>query len=426
MGEVPGGAAALRQEWPADWVPGPAPGRRIMRKPKIAIAGAGLGGLAAALALLQRGFEVELYEQAEALREVGAGIQISANGTRVLFALGLRDRLMPMSWEPAGKVLRLWQSGETWPMFDLAAESVRRYGSPYLTFHRSDLQAALADAVRAAKPDAIRLGARCVGARQDATGAALLLTDGAAAEADVAIGADGIHSAVRESLFGPDHAVFTGLIAWRGVIARDRLPPGLPPTLATNWVGPGGHAVHYYLRGGELLNFVGIRERGDWLDESWTAAGTTAECLDDFAGWHADIQALIRGIDVPYKWALNLRAPMTAWTVGRVTLLGDSCHATLPFMAQGAVMAIEDGYVLARCLAAAPDDPPAALQSYENARRERANRVVSNSARIADVFHNAELGGDSARSYMADQWQPNRIRERYEWLFSYDATTAPI
>ncbi len=396
-------------------------------KPKIVMAGAGLGGLAAALSLLRRGFDVEVYEQAEALREVGAGVQVSANGTRVLFALGLRERLMPLSWQPQGKVLRVWRNGETWPMFDLATDSMQRYGFPYLTFHRADLHGVLAAAVEEARAGTIRLRSKCVGCVQDETSASLRLADGTLVKGDIAIGADGVHSAVRQSQFGPDSPKFTGLIAWRGVLPRERLPPHMLNAPGTNWVGPGGHVVHYFLRRGELLNFVGIRERDDWQEESWIAAGTTEELQRDFAGWHEDIQTLIRGIDVPYKWALKIREPMSAWTVGRVTLLGDACHSTLPFMAQGAVMAIEDGFILARCLAETPEDAPAALRRYEQARRERANRVVAGSSRMTDIFHNPSLAeADSAQAYMAEQWKPERTRERYDWLFSYDATTAAV
>jgi salicylate hydroxylase len=398
-----------------------------MRLPRVAIAGAGLGGLTAALALAQRGFEVEIAEQAEALREVGAGIQISANGNRVLRSLGLDDRLRDLSWAPEGKVLRLWNSGETWPLFDLAADSEAQYGAPYLTFHRSDLHGVLAAALRDVAPRAVRLGTRCVGCRVDGQGAALLLADGGVLEGDVAIGADGIHSSVRNSLFGPDRPRFTGLIAWRGVLPREHVPDGLIDEIAANWVGPGGHAVHYFLRRGELLNFVGIRERADWQEESWIAAGTTEEVLADFTGWHQDLLALISGIAVPYKWALKVREPMERWTLGRVTLLGDACHATLPFLAQGAVMAIEDGYVLARCLEMAPQDPAVALQRYEAARRERANRVMVESGRIAEVFHNDRLGdAHAARDYMESQWQPERVKARYDWLFRYDATSVAV
>lgn len=399
----------------------------MTRTPQVAIAGAGLGGLTAALSLLKSGIDVDVYEQASELKEVGAGVQISANGTRVLHALGLADALRDLSWEPAGKELRLWNTGEMWPMFDLGAESVQRYGFPYYMFHRADLHDVLAAAIRREKPDAIHLNAKAAGCDPAGARPVLNLADGRNVSCDVLVGADGVHSVIRQALFGPDQPQFTGCIAWRGVIPASRLPKHLLRPVGANWVGPGGHVVHYFLRRGELLNFVGIRERQDWQIESWIAAGTTDECLRDFAGWHDDILTMIRNIATPYKWALKVREPMARWTQGRVTLLGDACHATLPFMAQGAVMAIEDGFILARCLRLWPGDPEAALRRYEDARRERANGVVRQSTRMTTLFHNEELADhDRARAFMARQFQPEQTRERYEWLFAYDATAAAV
>lgn len=399
----------------------------MTRKPHVVIAGAGLGGLTAALSLLRSGIDVDVYEQASELKEVGAGVQISANGTRVLHALGLADALRDLSWEPAGKELRLWNTGETWPMFDLGAESVQRYGFPYYMFHRADLHDVLAAAVRREKPDAIHLNAKATGCDPAGERPTLRFSDRPSVSCDVLVGADGVHSVVRQALFGPDQPQFTGCIAWRGVIPAERLPKHLLRPVGANWVGPGGHVVHYFLRRGELLNFVGIRERQDWQIESWIAAGTVDECLRDFAGWHDDILTMIRNIATPYKWALKVREPMARWTQGRVTLLGDACHATLPFMAQGAVMAIEDGFILARCLRLWPNEPEAALRRYEDARRERANGVVRQSTRMTTLFHNEELADhDRARAFMARQFQPEQTRERYEWLFAYDATAAAV
>ena len=177
----------------------------------------------------------------------------------------------------------------------------------------------------------------------------------------------------------------TGLLAWRGLIPMGRLPERLRRPVGTNWVGPGGHVVHYPLRGGALMNFVGTAERDDWRVESWTERGTTDEALNDFRGWNEDLQVLIRNIETPYKWALLGREPLNRWTVGRVTLLGDAAHPTLPMMAQGANMAIEDGVVLARCLDA-HDDMPEALQAYEDARRERTSRLVRAANDSAQLF----------------------------------------
>ncbi len=391
----------------------------------ILIAGAGLGGLTAALALQQRGFRVRVFEQAPELREIGAGLQISANGTRVLFALGLERALMDIAWVPQGKEVRLWNTGETWKLFDLGPVSVERYGFPYVMVHRADFHAVLAAAVRARDPEAIRLGARCTGFAEDESGVALALANGESVRGRALIGADGVHSAIRATLFGPDAPKFTGCVAWRGLIPAARLPGHLLRPAGTNWVGPGGHIVHYFVRRGEILNFVGVRERADWTVESWTAAGTVEECLADFEGWHDDIQTMIRNIGTPYKWALMGREPMARWCRGRVGLLGDACHPMLPFLAQGAVMAIEDGYVLAACLAAGAD-VPAALRAYEEARRERAARTVRGSAANTQLFHSPMLAGrEAAQRFVSENWHPDRIADRYEWLFSHDATRLP-
>lgn len=395
-------------------------------KPSILIAGAGLGGLTAALALLRRGYRVRVLEQAAELREIGAGIQLSANANRALYRLGLGDALASVAGSTAGKRIRLWSTGQTWPLFDLGGESLQRYGYPYHTIYRADLHRVLADAVLAADPQAVVLGARVESLEQDDTGVTVRLTDGATHRADLLVGADGVHSCVRGALFGADRATFSGTLAWRGVIPAHKLPAHLREPYAVNWVGPGAHVIHYPLRRGELVNFVGILERDDWQVESWTERGSVAECRADFAGWHEDVQTLIGALDEPYKWALMLREPLQQWTVGRVTLLGDACHPTLPMLASGAAMAIEDGYVLARALDEVAD-PLEALQRYEAARKERATRVVRGSAENAKRFHNPALAhADGAAQYVDREWSEARVRERYEWLFTYNVDEAVI
>jgi salicylate hydroxylase len=339
------------------------------------ITGAGIGGLIAALALQQRGFEVALYEQAHDLREVGAGVQISPNGTRVLYSLGLADAIRAVAVEPTGKEVRLWNSGATWPLFDLGPTCVARYGSPYLMFHRGDLQMALVKAVREANPAAIHLGASVTQSTETEDGVVIDLVDGRTVAGSLLVGADGVHSTTRSALFGTAKARFTGCMAWRGVVPMERLPGHLARQVGVNWIGPGRHVVTYPLRGGKLMNFVGVVEHSDWTTESWTARGTREECARDFAGWHPDVHALIDNIDDHYRWALLSRATIERWTGARTVLLGDACHPMLPFMAQGAVMAIEDGLVLARCLADnGTTDPAAAFRQYERERVERANR----------------------------------------------------
>jgi salicylate hydroxylase len=392
----------------------------------VAIVGGGIGGLTAALALIRQGVAVEVYEQAPQLMELGAGVQISSNGTRVLHALGLGREAERVGVVVAGKEIRLWSTGQTWKLFDLGAVSVENYGFPYMMFHRGDLHGMLLDAIRRERPDAIHLDRKCVGLTQEDDRVVIAFEGGETATAPLAIGADGVQSRVRLSVFGADRPEFTGIVAWRILVPRERVPAGIRMNVGTNWVGPGGHVVHYPVRGGQLLNFVGLLERDDWRVESWTVQGSKDEFANDFRDWHADIHATIRAGDTPYKWALFARPPMPAWTRGRVSLLGDACHSMLPMMAQGAVMAMEDGYVLARCLKEYGVTPEA-LQRYEAARRERANRCVAASIENATRFHNPAMAhAEGAGDYVSREWREDKVKARYDWLFTYDATAVPI
>ena len=395
------------------------------RSLRILIVGAGIGGLTAALALLRDGHEVEVYEQAPRLAELGAGVQISANGARVLFALGLEDAIRAVWCEPAGKEIRLWNTGETWKLFDLGAESVARYGAPYFMIHRADLHQVLIEAVRTLRADAIRLDARCTGFEDHGGNVTLHLASGEHMSGDALVGADGVHSAVRTQLFGGNPTSFTGCMAWRGLIPVDRLPPRFARNVGVNWVGPGGHVINYLLRRGEIFNFVGIVER-DWRVESWTEKGTREECAADFRGWHQDIHELIRNIEQPYKWALLGREPLTRFSHGRATLVGDAAHPTLPMLAQGANMAIEDGMVLARCLSAHDGVEPA-LARYDRARGGRTAKLVRGANEMAKRFHNPALADAAgAKAYVDAQWSEETVKQRYDWIFEYDATRVAI
>jgi len=392
----------------------------------IAIIGAGLGGLSAALALIKRGFDVDVYEQAPELREVGAGLQLSASSTRILFDLGLEEQIMDVCFEPDGKEIRLWNTGQAWKLFDLGPVSIERYGFPYVTMHRGDLHKILADALRSIRPGALKLDSKCIGIDQDSGGVTIRFPNGSA-RADLAIGADGVHSRVRECLFGSDEPQFTGIVAWRGLIEASLLPSRLARPVGTNWMGPGGHIVNYLLRRGEIMNYVSVIERDEWTSESWSMPGTVEECLSDYTGWHEDVHTYIKNIDVPYKWGLMLRPVMSRWTDRRITLLGDACHPTLPFLAQGATMAIEDGAVLARALAAHEEDHEGGFEAYEKARVDRTSRIVAGSHANLGRFHNPLLGDPAtAQGYVDGEWSPDKVTERYDWLFRYNALEVAV
>jgi salicylate hydroxylase len=394
---------------------------------KIVIIGGGIGGLAAALALLRRGIDVDVYEQSPQLQEVGAGIHISSNGTRVLDALGLKVALARVQVIPSRREIRHWKTGETWNWFELGDTSIQRHGSRHMLLHRGDLHGILADAVRSLKANAIKLGMRCVSVKQSDEQAEVRFATGEVAHAAFVIGADGIHSKVRECLFGTDQPEFTGCVAWRGLVQMERLPPHISGFVGTTWLGPQGNVLHYPVRRGELMNFVSTLERDDWRVESWTVAGTTEELAHDFRGWHSDVHAIIEKIEAPRKWALMVRRPMDCWTKGRITLLGDACHPTLPYLGQGAVMAIEDAYVVAACLEKYFSRPEIAFARYEAVRRDWTAAVVRKShENRKQIFSPALADEDGVAASVAREWQQGRVEERLDWLYKYDATAVHI
>lgn len=388
----------------------------------VLIAGGGIGGMTAAACLLRAGFDVTVFERAPALGEIGAGIQISANAGRVLRHLGVLERLQALASVPARYDFRLFDSGEVLQEIPLADTYVARHGVPYLTVHRADYHTVLADAVRALKPDAVRLNADVAGYAEEARGVALRLADGTVHRGDVLIGADGIKSTIRAQMLGAAAPRYTGDAAWRVLVPREALPGDHPTDRVTVWVGPHRHAVTYPVRGGRQMNFVGAVEDESWREDSWTAKRPWAEMKRDFTGWHPEIQAILDAADrdACYRWALNNRPPVDNWSTARVTLLGDSAHPTLPYMAQGAAMAVEDAAVIARAFAA-EDDPAAALDLYQRNRLGRTARIVTESSANRKLFHLPTL--DALRRAFA---QRDMNAERGAWLFSYDPTSVEL
>ncbi len=391
---------------------------------KVLIAGGGIGGITAALCLLDAGIEVEVYERAAALGEVGAGIQISPNGVKVLLRLGLKPALDRIAFRPEALEMRMGASGTKLfaiPMRDVAEQ---RFGAPYYHIHRADLMTVLSDALRERGPHAVRLNKNLVAFERTGRGIRATFADDTPADGDVLIGADGIHSRVRERVFGAEKPRFTGNVAWRVVVpATARLKELVPPT-ACIWVGPGRHAVTYYLRGGKLINFVGVVERNDWQNESWTERGDKGELAADYAGWAKPIEAIIADAAECYRWALFDRDPLPKWSDGNVALLGDACHPMLPFLAQGAVMAIEDAWVLSRKLKAATNAPEA-LAAYEAERKPRTTRAQRGARRQMGLYHKRGWAAQLTTygpMWLAAHLAPSVVHSRNDWLYSHDVT----
>jgi salicylate hydroxylase len=353
----------------------------MARTPRILIVGGGIGGLAAALALERQPAEVIVCEQSPKLSEIGAGIGLAPNAIKALRALGLEDDINAAAYASEFAVIRSWSDGR---QISRAYQGDYRdkFGAPSVTIHRADLLGILAGALRSTD---IRLGLRCVAVASSASGAVARFADGTEIKADLVVGADGIHSKVRESLFGADAPRFTGCICFRGMAPAQAVPRDINTADVTLWMGPRGHVVHYLVRRGELLNIVAHIDSDAWTEESWTRECDVAEVMTTYGRWNSALTRVFPASARWYKWALYDRDPPERWSKGRAALLGDSAHAMLPYLGQGAAMAIEDGCVLAGAIARSPDDLDAALAAYESLRKPRAREAVLGSrARARD------------------------------------------
>jgi 2-polyprenyl-6-methoxyphenol hydroxylase-like FAD-dependent oxidoreductase len=378
---------------------------RLRKDTSIAIVGAGIGGLALAAALRQAGIEAIVYEQAEAFARVGAGIQQSPNAMKVHRGLGIEGRLRETGFAPTSSLNRDAISGKVTNDHPLGSVVEERYGAPYLTLHRGDLHAALADIVPA---ETIIRGKKLVRVAEVGERVALAFADGSAIEADLVIGADGAHSLVREHVAGPEQPRFTGKLAYRTTYPASRLSGINIGTARNKWWGKDRHIVIYYVtaKRDEIYFTTSQPEKADWMTrESWSTKGDLSELRAAFAHFHSDVQAVLAAAPEVHKWGIYEREPLPTWSKGRVALLGDACHPMTPYMASGAAMALEDAVVLARCLADEDfESIEAALRTYEAIRKPRASAVQK---------------GSSANTWMRQETNP-------DWLYGYDAWRVPL
>jgi len=378
---------------------------------KIAIVGGGIGGLTAALALTQAGFTVTVHERSAQLVDQGAGITLAPNATRVLYHLGLGPALEETAVTPPVNEYRHYRTGAV--IMRMVPRDYRRiFGVPYLRMHRWDLQEAMITRLARAAPDALRLDARVDALESRSNDVKITFADSRVETADIVVAADGIRSSVRESLFSPAPPVFSGFVAWRGLVDTAELPPHLHESVVA--FGQGRHINRYLVRRGELLNFVAVAHRAQWEAEGWNIPAPLDEFLEEFSSFDEDTRSIIsrpvRG--QLFKWGLFGRPWLEQWHAGRVVLLGDAAHPMLPFLGQGGANAIEDAMILTRCLQTEAT-PEKAFTLYQATRGPRARRATEKSAGRGDRY----LGEPDENTLKGDE---------PEGQFAYDAVSGPL
>jgi salicylate hydroxylase len=390
----------------------------------IIVIGAGVGGLAAATALAQRQARVRLYERSMALKEVGAGIQIGPNGVAVLEALGLRDAAEEHASLPQAIELRDYRSERRVARLALGGDCVSRYGRPYWHFHRADLLKVLADGAREAGVD-IHLGETVEAVEVKSGQCSIRLASGEEKEALCVVAADGLRSKTRSAHFSGRAPRFTGHVAWRGLVRAADLPEGCLPAVARVFMGPRRHLVTYPLRGGSLQNFIAVEERTGWATEGWTELDDPANLRAAFRDFGPQVRTLLEAVERTFLWGLFDHPPLDSWARGHLVLTGDACHPTLPFLAQGAAMALEDAWVLAAELDVA-HAPAKGLKAYEARRKPRTSQIQRASVRNGQIYHLqpgvrqlAHLGIAAASSLL-----PGALIGRLDWLYGADVVSA--
>jgi salicylate hydroxylase len=393
----------------------------VASKNKVLIAGGGIGGITALLALRQRGIAAELFEQAAVFGQVGAGLQVSGNATRILRALGLGDALAHVAYYPQGRDYRAWDNGDRLYYTPLGERAEAHFGAPYYTAHRADLLDVLLGGL---ETGSFHLGCRIERFDQDDDGVTISLADGSTATGGILIGADGIHSTVRGQMFGTELPRYTGNVAWRGLVPAERVAHLDVAKVAGVWMGPNRSIVQYYIAAGKTFNWIGISRSEQPARESWLAEGRIEDALAEYAGWHDTIRAIIAATPRVLRQALYDREPLPDWRIGQVVLLGDAAHPMMPFYAQGAAQSIEDAYVLAGCLAATPDEPAAALERYVKLRQPRTAWMQGLARREEELYQMSDASEIAARNA---RMRANRIPEtaifppEQQLLYGYDA-----
>lgn len=382
----------------------------------IAIIGAGIGGLTLAIDLQRKGMDVQIYEQTAVLKEVGAAVALSANATRFYEQrFGLAEPLGEKWAEVDGLIFRDGITGEQIARLSSRKEYRERYGAPYTGIHRADLQAILFSAL---DPDSLHLSKRVIDIDDTGPKARLTFADGGHAEADLVIGADGARSLTRRLLLGYDDARYSGCSAARGIVAPELLPSLPDPQAIQFWMGPGGHLLHYPIGNGDQNFFLVKRESLPWSEKGWVVAAEDKSHIEPFAHWAPAVIEMISAVPVHEKWALFYRPPLTHWSQGRVTLIGDAAHATVPHHGQGANQSIEDAIVLSDMLSQT-DDWDYARVEYERRRRFRTRRVVDASVTVGEMLHLPD--GARAQERNARLAAPDAFDRHLDWIHSFRA-----
>lgn len=391
----------------------------------VGIIGGGIGGAALARSLWQSGISFQLFEQAAEFREVGAGIQMTPNAVKVLNSLGLEKEIDRVGFLPEAMVGRSWEKGEELFRTPLKDTFDELYGAPYYHVHRADLHSILTEGL---PKECITFNVKCVDVKLNGDKAVAIFDNGDEFEADLIVGADGIRSGVRDALWGKDDPAFTGHMCWRALVPVDKHPLPFVQPAVSFWFGPKAHVVTYYVKGGKAVNIVACKETDEWVTESWTEPSSAKELLNAYDGWHSDLINLFERTDdlQVFKWGLYDRNPMEKWSKGHATLLGDSAHPMLPYLSQGAAMAIEDAFVLSEAIAYFDGNVPLALEAYEAERRDRTRNVQLQARERGRTYHLESPEEQRKRDQAMRERQsenPNAVGISAEWIYEYDATT---